>query len=59
MPEMHLRQSRFTYTACGPFTKKQKEYKNLKKEEIHSIFIKMNYIKLVFKMALPMEILKI
>ena len=56
---MHLRQSRFTYTACGPFTKKQKEYKNLKKEEIHSIFIKMNYIKLVFKMALPMEILKI
>ena len=21
MPEMHLRQSRFTYSACGPFTK--------------------------------------
>ena len=59
MPEMHLRQSGFTYTACGPLTKKQKEYKNLKKEEIHSIFIKMNYIKLVFKMALPMEVFKI
>ena len=59
MPEMHLRQSGFTYTACGPFTKKQKEYNNLKKEEIHSIFIKMNYIKLIFKMALPMEVFKI
>ena len=21
MPEMHLRQSGFTYSACGPFTK--------------------------------------
>ena len=21
MPEMHLRQSRFTYSTCGPFTK--------------------------------------
>ena len=21
MPEMHLRQPRFTYNACGPFTK--------------------------------------
>ena len=28
MPEMHLKQSDFTYNACGPFTKKQK--KNLK-----------------------------
>ena len=32
MPEMHLRQSGFTYSACEPFTKKKKrEYKNLKK----------------------------
>ena len=28
MPEMHLKQARFTYSACGPFTKKQ--FKNLK-----------------------------
>ena len=21
MPEMHLKQARFTYSACGPFTK--------------------------------------
>ena len=30
MPEMHLRQPRFTYSACGPFTKKK------------AIFTKMN-----------------
>ena len=23
MPEMHLRQPRFTHNACGPFTKKE------------------------------------
>ena len=28
MPEMHLRQPGFTYSACGPFTK-NKELKNL------------------------------
>ena len=30
---MHLRQPRFTYSACGPFNK-NKEFKNLKKQEI-------------------------
>ena len=25
MPEMHLRQPGFTYSACGPFTKKKEE----------------------------------
>ena len=28
MPEMHLRQPRFTYSACRPFTK-NKELRNL------------------------------
>ena len=42
MPEMHLRQPLFTYSACGPFTKNKKEYKNLKKQEIQNIFIKTN-----------------
>ena len=43
MPEMHLRQLRFTYSAWRPFTKKRKkESKNLKKQEIHDIFIKTN-----------------
>ena len=27
MPEMHLRQLGFTYSACGPFTKKQRKNK--------------------------------
>ena len=42
MPEMYLRQPGFTYSACGPFTKRKKEYKNLKKQEIYDIFIKTN-----------------
>ena len=59
MAEMHLKQPGFTYSACGPFTKIKKEFKNLKKQEIQDIFIKMNLIRLVFSMILPMEILKI
>ena len=41
MPAMHLRQPGFTYSACGPSTK-NKEFKNLKKQEIQVIFTKMN-----------------
>ena len=42
MSEMHLRQPGLTYSACGRFTKNKKEYKNLKKQEIHDIFVKKN-----------------
>ena len=28
MPKMHLKQSGFTYIACGPFTKNKEEFKN-------------------------------
>ena len=42
MPEMHLRQPRVTYSACTPCTKKKKEYKNSKKQDIQDIFIKTN-----------------
>ena len=59
MPEMHLKQPGFTYSTCGPFTKKKKEFKNLKKQEIQAIFTKMNLIRLVFNMTWFMEILKI
>ena len=41
-PEMHLRQPGFTYSACGPFTKTKKEYKSLKKQDIHDTLIKTN-----------------
>ena len=42
IPEMHLRQPQFTYNACGPFTKLNKEFKSLKKLEIQTIYTKMN-----------------
>ena len=29
MPEMHLKQPGFTYSDCGPFRKRKKEWKNL------------------------------
>ena len=32
MPEMHLKQPRFTYSACGPLLKIKKEFKHLKKQ---------------------------
>ena len=50
MPEMHLKQSEFTYSACQPFTKNKERFKNLKKQEIQTIFTKLNLIKLVFNM---------
>ena len=42
MPETHLRQPGFTFSACGTFTKSKKEYKSLNKLEIQDIFTKMN-----------------
>ena len=59
MPKMHLREPRFTYSACGHFAKNKAQCKNLKKQEIQNIFIKMSYIKLAFNMTLLMKILKI
>ena len=31
MPEIHLRKSQFTYSACGPFTKHEQRIQKLKK----------------------------
>ena len=59
MPEMHLRQPRFVYSACGPFTRHKERTKNLNKLVIRVIFIEMNLIKLVFNMILLMVIIKI
>ena len=56
MPEMHLRQPQFVYSACGPFTKHKERIKKL---VIRVIFIEMNLIKLVFNMILLMQIIKI
>ena len=59
MPEMHLRQPRFVYSACGPFTRHKERIKELNVQAIRIIFIEMNSIKLVFNTILLMQIIKI
>ena len=59
MPEMHLKQPILTFSDCGPFTKNKERIKNLKKQVIQDIFIKTNWIKLVFNMIWLMEMLNI
>ena len=48
-------------SAWRPFPKNKQRiqiFKDLKKQEIHDIFIKTNQIKVVFKMTWFMEVLK-
>ena len=62
MPEMHLQQPRFAYSACGPFTENKErilKFKELKKQEIQDIFIKPNFTIPVFNTIWLMEILQI
>ena len=40
MPEMHLRQPQFTYSACEPFTKNKERKQKFK--EIQNMLTKMN-----------------
>ena len=42
IPEMHSKQTVFTYNACGRFTKIKEEQKDLTKQEIQNTFIKTN-----------------
>ena len=39
MPEIHLRQPQFIYSACGPFTKHEQRIQNFKKLVIQTIYI--------------------
>ena len=59
IPEMHLRQPGFTYSACGTFTKNKETIQKFKKQEIQAVFIKMKLIRLVFNMIWLVGILKI
>ena len=59
MPEMHLRQPQFVYSACGPFTRHKERIKKFKQTMILVIFIEMNLIKLVFNTILLMQIIKV
>ena len=58
MPEMHLKQRHFTYSACGPFTKNKERIQKSNKLEVQNIITEMNEIKPVFNMIWVMEILK-
>ena len=48
MPELHLKQLGFTYSACGPLLNTVKKFKTLEKQVIQNIYIEMNQTKLVF-----------
>ena len=58
MPEMHLKQPGFTYSACEPFTKNKQRIQKFMQTGVQIILIGMNWIKLVFNMTWLMEILK-
>ena len=47
MPEMHLKQPGFTYSACDPFTKNKERIESLFRLEIQTLFTEMSLIKLV------------
>ena len=57
MPEIHLQQ--LLIVLADHLQKTKKEFRNLKKQAIQTIFTKMNLIRLVFSMTWLMEILKI
>ena len=59
MPEIHLKQPGFTYSACGPFTKNKERIQKFKETGDTNYIYKMNLIRLVFNMIWLMEILKI
>ena len=39
MPEMHLRQPQFGYSACGPFTKNKDRTQKLKKNRRYKLYL--------------------
>ena len=57
-PEINLRQPGFTYSTGRPCCK-NKECKNLKKQEIHNIFFRTNWAKFAFRITWFMKILKV
>ena len=59
MPEMHLKQPGFTYSACGPFTKNKERIQKFKETGDTSCIYKNKLDNACFNMIWPMEILKI
>ena len=50
MPEMHLKQPDFTYSACGPLTKNKERIEKFMQKGNTNFIYKTNLIKLVFSM---------
>ena len=48
MQEMHLKQPRFTYSVCGPFTENKERIQKFKEIEDTSYFYKNNLDKAFF-----------
>ena len=59
MPEMHLRQLGFTYSACEPFNKSKERIQKFKETGDTKYITEMNQIMLVFSMKWLIVILKI
>ena len=59
MPVMHLKQSGFTYSACGPLTKIKERIQKIKKTRDTKYIYKSELDKFVLSMIWFMEILKI
>ena len=58
-PEIHLKQPRFVYSACGPFTRHIERIKEFKRTGDRRYIYRINSIKLVFNTILLMQIIKI
>ena len=50
MLQMHLKQSGFTYSACGPFTKNEERIGKFMETGNTNLIYQVNLIKLVFNM---------
>ena len=58
MPELHLQHPRFTYSACGRFTKHRERIKKFRETGKLKHYIETNYIKLVLLMMQHIMIVK-
>ena len=59
MPEMHLRQPQFVYSACGPFSKNKERIQKFKETGDTNYIYKNELDKACFNMIWLMEIFKI
>ena len=59
MPEMHLRQPQFVYSACVPFTRHKERIKKFKQTGDTCYIYKNELVKAVFNTILLMQITKI